>query len=375
MSSKHIMGATMVLVALLLGACGRQAPAEQRATQTVTFAALPDRYLAQSSFEAAATASSGLPVAFAASGACSVAGATVTLTAVGTCTITASQAGNDGFQPAPPVARAFEVLADVERLGFVIVSETGPSGARTVNASGTFELREEPVTDALLEDAFGGAPDTCTVTASPGAGPVPDEPAAAGTPLNAGEPLTVRAAGGAYAELVATELGRYGLGASAPTSPLPSAALTLDVPGAGFPAFSAAPFADTAPFVLGASVEPEAVTADTAFAWTAGASAGSVALLVGGDANAVFACVLADDGAFAFDDATRDALDDAGFAIGALQAAGRLTLEAHVEGDALLLLGVLRLESYGTAGTSAATDLLERAMPGVSAQAMSAASR
>lgn len=51
-----------------------------------------------------ATASSGLPVSFSATGACSVSVATVTLNAVGTCTITASQAGGGNFPPANPIS-------------------------------------------------------------------------------------------------------------------------------------------------------------------------------------------------------------------------------------------------------------------------------
>jgi hypothetical protein len=371
MSRRTTTAALAVLLALVLGACGRQAPAVQREPQTIQFAALPDRYLAESPVSVAATASSGLPVGFAASGACTVAGGAVSLTTVGTCTITASQAGNTAFLPATPVARAFEVLADVDRVGFVVVSETGPAGARTVGATGTFDLRAEPVNDAWLADAFGGTPDTCTVTPLPGDGPAAGDPGVAGTPLDAGSPLTVRAAGATYATMIATETGRYALGGAAPAVPLPATGLTLDVPGAAFPAFAGAAFADTAPFVLGAPAAPDAVTADTDFTWTPGAATGSVALLVGGDANAVFSCVLADDGAFAFDAATRAALADAGFGSGALQVGGRLTIEAHTDGDALLLLGALRLESYGAAPSPTAMQaLLERALPGVPAQAL-----
>ncbi len=58
-----------------------------------------------------ATASSGLPVSFSATGSCTVSGNTVTITATGTCTITASQGGNSNFNPAPAVAQTFNITS------------------------------------------------------------------------------------------------------------------------------------------------------------------------------------------------------------------------------------------------------------------------
>ena len=52
---------------------------------------------------------SGLAVAFAARGSCTVAGARVHLTGAGSCTITASQAGNANYGAAPAVARTFSI--------------------------------------------------------------------------------------------------------------------------------------------------------------------------------------------------------------------------------------------------------------------------
>jgi hypothetical protein len=56
-----------------------------------------------------ATASSGLPVSFAASGSCTISGNTVTIVTTGSCTITASQGGNVNFNPAPDVPRTFNI--------------------------------------------------------------------------------------------------------------------------------------------------------------------------------------------------------------------------------------------------------------------------
>jgi hypothetical protein len=77
--------------------------------QTITFAPLADKIYGDPNFTVSATASSGLPVSFTASGSCTVSGTTVHITTVGYCTVTASQAGNANWQPAPPVDRTFNV--------------------------------------------------------------------------------------------------------------------------------------------------------------------------------------------------------------------------------------------------------------------------
>lgn len=89
-----------------------------RRSQTITFAAPPNRTLAQSpvTVTVTATASSGLAVGFttttpsvcAAGGAN---GATITLLGPGTCTVQASQPGNATYNPAPAVSRSFSVTA------------------------------------------------------------------------------------------------------------------------------------------------------------------------------------------------------------------------------------------------------------------------
>ena len=77
--------------------------------QTISFATLPNKTLGAAPFAVSATASSGLPVTFTASGKCSVSGTMVTLTGAGSCTITAHQAGNATYNAAPDVARSFTV--------------------------------------------------------------------------------------------------------------------------------------------------------------------------------------------------------------------------------------------------------------------------
>nr|AGC72456.1 hypothetical protein [uncultured bacterium A1Q1_fos_493] len=79
--------------------------------QTITFNPLPDKMVNEPPFTINATASSGLPVSFAAltPSICTVSGNTVTLLTTGTCTIQAGQGGNANFNPAPPVAQSFAV--------------------------------------------------------------------------------------------------------------------------------------------------------------------------------------------------------------------------------------------------------------------------
>ena len=90
------------------------AAAPVKTAQTITFGALANKTFGAPPFTASATASSGLAVTFttSTSSVCSASGtngATITLLAAGTCTVTAAQAGNATYDPAPPVARSFAV--------------------------------------------------------------------------------------------------------------------------------------------------------------------------------------------------------------------------------------------------------------------------
>jgi hypothetical protein len=79
--------------------------------QSIDFGTLSDRTLGEPPFTLSASASSGLPVAFAVTTPtiCTVAGNQVTLLAVGLCSITATQEGNATYNPATPVVRSFLV--------------------------------------------------------------------------------------------------------------------------------------------------------------------------------------------------------------------------------------------------------------------------
>ena len=82
-----------------------------KASQTITFAALPNQTLGTPPFTISATASSGLAVSFASTTTtvCTVSGDTVTLVAVGRCTIHATQAGDADYTAATPVNQSFQV--------------------------------------------------------------------------------------------------------------------------------------------------------------------------------------------------------------------------------------------------------------------------
>ena len=82
-----------------------------KANQTITFGPLADKTTSDPPFTVNATASSGLPVSFAASDQCTVSGNTVTITAAGSCTITASQAGNSNYNAAPSVPQTFTITS------------------------------------------------------------------------------------------------------------------------------------------------------------------------------------------------------------------------------------------------------------------------
>ncbi len=78
--------------------------------QRITFDPLPDRTLRDPAFTLSASASSGLPVSFTASGRCTLSGDQVFLKrGVGICRVTAYQAGDSRFLPAEDLTQEFRV--------------------------------------------------------------------------------------------------------------------------------------------------------------------------------------------------------------------------------------------------------------------------
>jgi uncharacterized repeat protein (TIGR03803 family) len=80
-------------------------------TQSITFNTVPDKTLGTAPFALTGTASSSLPLTYAASsGKITIAGSQVTLVSAGRVTITANQPGAVGFFPATPVDQSFCIL-------------------------------------------------------------------------------------------------------------------------------------------------------------------------------------------------------------------------------------------------------------------------
>jgi hypothetical protein len=106
--------------------------------QTITFAELADKTFGDADFTVAATASSRLTVTFTASGNCTTSSdGSVHLSAAGDCTITAHQAGNTSYRPAPEVSRTFGIakaMATLE-LGDLTATYSGSPFAVTVTTS------------------------------------------------------------------------------------------------------------------------------------------------------------------------------------------------------------------------------------------------
>ena len=103
------------------------------ASQTITFTTnAPASAANGSGFTVAATASSGLAVAYASAGSCSNSGATYTVTSgTGTCSVIASQPGSSNYAPAPQVTQSVSATPDTQIITF---TTSAPSSA--ANGSG-----------------------------------------------------------------------------------------------------------------------------------------------------------------------------------------------------------------------------------------------
>jgi beta-propeller uncharacterized protein DUF5122 len=149
--------------------------------QTISFD-LPASDIVGSAFDPAGTATSGLPVAYASDtpSTCSVEGIVLTLTAEGTCTVTASQAGDATWDPAPYVQDSMTVdpapppppVQQPQTISFTLppnghvgatmaITGTASSGLPVSYAVQTPSICASDGTTLAL-DAAG----TCTVTAS-----------------------------------------------------------------------------------------------------------------------------------------------------------------------------------------------------------------
>ncbi len=121
-------GATTGPISITVG--GQKATSSQlftflKASQSVTFAALPTKTFGDANFALSATASSQLPITFTSSNTAvaTVSGSTVTIVGVGTSTITASQAGNDLFAAAANVTQTLTVNKANQSITFTTLAD------------------------------------------------------------------------------------------------------------------------------------------------------------------------------------------------------------------------------------------------------------
>ncbi len=91
-----------------------------KATQTITFNALTDKLANATPFNLTASASSGLAIAYASSDAsiASISGSTVTIHKAGSVTITASQAGDDKWNPATNLQQTLKINKATQTITF-----------------------------------------------------------------------------------------------------------------------------------------------------------------------------------------------------------------------------------------------------------------
>jgi hypothetical protein len=146
-----------------------------KATQSIDFAALPDKTYGDPDFDISASASSGLTVTFSTSGDCVLEFGQVSITGAGSCTVTASQGGGDNYLAASDVPRTFTIAKADQSITFGAVddstfgdsdfeiSPTASSGLTVaLDASGPCSL-SAAVSPASVHISGAG---TCTITAS-----------------------------------------------------------------------------------------------------------------------------------------------------------------------------------------------------------------
>jgi len=123
-------------------------------TQTINFAAIPDKTFGDAPFPLSATASSGLPVSFRViSGPATINGNIVTLTSTGPVTIRAFQAGDSNYQAATAVDRSFMVKKAPQSISFAAISDK-------VYGDAPFELEATATSGLPVNFAVVGGPAT-----------------------------------------------------------------------------------------------------------------------------------------------------------------------------------------------------------------------
>lgn len=164
-AGSHSISATYIGDASYAGSAStRLALTITKANQTVTFAAFsPAVYGSAGPYTLDATASSGLPVTYAVSGAATLSGNVLTVTGAGTTYVRASQAGDANYNAAVAVTQTLTVTRATQTISFPTLPATaiyGTDGPYTVAATASSGL---PVTYSVSGPAtLSGA--TLTIT-------------------------------------------------------------------------------------------------------------------------------------------------------------------------------------------------------------------
>jgi hypothetical protein len=142
-----------------------------KAYQTISFGAVAGKTLGEPDFTVSATASSGLPVTFSASGNCTVAGSTVHLTGVGSCTVTAFQSGDSTRANAPDVSQTFAIAKGSQTIAFgalpdktVVDADFGLDATASTGLTVSFAASGNCTVSGSTVHLIGVG--SCTVTAS-----------------------------------------------------------------------------------------------------------------------------------------------------------------------------------------------------------------
>lgn len=172
-STVHITGAgSCTITASLAGDANYDAPMTAmqsfmiaKSNQTISFGALPSRTLGEQDFAVSATASSGLPVDFSASGQCTINDPMVHVTNAGWCTLTATQAGNSNFNAATDASQRF-AIGNEESTALVSFSQSNYSvdesaGTITLTVNRTGDLSAPVTVDYATDDT--GSSSVCGV--------------------------------------------------------------------------------------------------------------------------------------------------------------------------------------------------------------------
>jgi len=109
-----------------------------KSDQTITFNSIPDKTYGVLPFLMSGTASSELPITYTVtSGPASFSGNIITINGAGAVSVTASQSGNDGFNPAQPVTQSFNVAKAAVTVTLTDLTQTYDSAAHYASVTTT----------------------------------------------------------------------------------------------------------------------------------------------------------------------------------------------------------------------------------------------